>query len=94
LDGELWRPLPEWVELTGSKYAVLARHLRKADLTISLNDYRVMTGDQPGKRLGEYVRYQVNKACAMLYPGDAGKRIETEVAYVADLVDPYCVFVR
>lgn len=93
--GDIYTALPEDVVLTGCKYAITARNITEVNCEVDLNKYAVATGGKVGKPLGEYIRYRVNKACASLANTDLCLPPHyRKLAYVADLVEPYCVFLR
>lgn len=94
VDGRVWFPLHPEVSLTGCQYAVVGRHLRPVDITIDLNKYKTVSGEKIGKPLGEYIRYRVNKACAIFHPDGALPQRNVRVLYVGELISPYCVCVR
>lgn len=95
VDGKEWFLLPDNVKVKGSKYAIVCRDLRKEDVWIDLNMYRVACGKQSGVRLSEYIRYRIDKACAVYDTASfPTKNTLVKISYVADLKEPYAVFVR
>jgi hypothetical protein len=94
-DANSFAPLPEDVVLTGCKYAVVGKNIREVSWTVDLNEYEIATGPKEGKPLGEYIKYRINKGCARLrHEYKSGPPRYTQIAYIADLVEPYCVFLR
>lgn len=99
-DGIHWQPLPKGVVLTGCKYAVIGRGLRPCKMKIDINSYVIWESAQQrlwegfARTLGDYLRGQVNKACAILSPSPKKPRREVEIIYAAEITEPYCVFVR
>lgn len=94
-DKKDWRPLPEKVSIKGSKYAIVCKNLKKVNVEIDLNSYMVGVGNKKGTPLGEYIRYRVDKACAFL--NDSKKKLPektVKIVYVADIINPWAVFVR
>jgi hypothetical protein len=95
IDDSAYAPLPQDVVLTGCKYAVVGKNIMEANCEVDLNKYEIATGDKEGKPLGEYIRYRVNKGCARLRKVYANESPRfAKIAYVADMVEPYCVFLR
>jgi hypothetical protein len=94
VDKKVWFSLPSDVLLTGCQYAIVGKDLKRIDSTIDLNNYTTVLGDKIGKPLGEYIRYHVNKACAIFYPNSSLQEKIVRVAYVGELISPYCVYVR
>jgi hypothetical protein len=100
VDKVRWVPLPEGVILKGCKYAVIGKGLRRVRFLIDLNSYTVWNGGQialwgrSGKPLGEYLRGQVNKACAIFMPTSSKPPCYTQILCTAEIIEPYCVFLR
>lgn len=93
VDGSRFGKIPSGVTLIGCTVAVTCANLRTCDEQLDLNRYSVADGKRAGAPLGQYVRYQINKACALLRDGEplAPARFVNVVA-VAELVEPYCVY--
>jgi len=94
VDRKVWFSLPSEVLLTGCQYAIIGKNLRRVDITIDLNEYKTVLGEKIGKPLGEYIRYHVNKACAVFCPDSSLQQRNVRVAYIGELISPYCVYVR
>lgn len=95
-DGNSYHPLPRGVLLTGCTFSVIGKKLEQVDFTIDLNKYDIVNTKNAGRPLGEYIRYHVNKGCAVLSPSHV-EFIEprnVRVSCIAQLVPPYCVFLR
>lgn len=93
VDNKTWNKLPFGVYLWNCKFAVTATDLKKVDLYIDLNEYVVAT-DNKKRSLGDYIKYRVNKACAIFSgPSFLQPRL-VKVSYIANLVAPFCVFLR
>jgi len=95
LNGRSYYPLPKGIYLTGCTYAVIGKGLEKVHFALDLNRYKLVNGKRKGEPLGGYIRYHVNKGCATLFStaADTPKRF-VQISYVANLVTPYCVFLR
>ena len=95
-DGRTYRPLDDEVTLIGCTYAVIAKNIRQVDVVLDLNKYEMANGSHLGKPLGEFIRYQINKGCAKLYSNDIPPYDprNVRISYMADLVSPYCVFLK
>ena len=96
VDGKRWFLLPNNVKVKGSKYAIVCHNLRKEDSWLDLDMYRVACGKRKGTRLSQYIRYRIDKACAIYDDScchSVGKRV-VKITYVADLKEPYAVFIR
>ena len=96
-DGREWLPVPQGVEVRGSRYALVVKDLRYEALELDLSATRVATGNSQGRRGNEYVRGRVDKACLELTEvgrAVAGSDDVVHVDLVAELISPYAVYVR
>lgn len=93
-DGVDWLQLPAGAMVKGSKYAIVCKNLRRIDARVDLAKYQVAVGPSAGKNLSSYIRYRVDKACAAFTPELQTATHPTEITYVAELVEPYAVFLR
>ena len=93
-DKKMWQPLPKEVLLVGNEYALVGNNLRGINLTLDLSEYRSMLGEKRGKSLDEYIRYRIDKSCAVYDPNLSRTPREVTISYISELVPPYCVFVR
>jgi hypothetical protein len=94
-DGVHWDPIPPSVNVIGSRYALAIKDLREQEFELALAHTRVAIGNSAGRRGDQYVKGRVDKACLEVVDEvvpDEPKAIEIQL--VADLVDPYAVFVR
>ena len=93
-DRKNWQRLPEEVTLVGNEYALVATNLRRVGFSLDLGEYRAMLGDKPGKSLDQYIVYRIDKSCAMFDPYSKRNRREVKITLLADLIPPYCVYVK
>lgn len=63
--GQNWLTLPHGVEIRGSKYAVICKNLYPCDFSLNFENYNVAIGPSEGKKLSDYVRGRVDKACGI-----------------------------
>jgi hypothetical protein len=95
-DRQEWRTLPDYVRITGSKYALVCRNIREVDLLVNLDDYVVGIGPKIGTRASDYLRQRVDKMCAKYQPtvdkSTTSKKLQ--IQYIAEIVEPYAVFLR
>ncbi len=89
-----WNAVPHGINVLGSRYALAIANLRKEEIELPLSQTRVAVGPTTGRRGDLYVKGRVDKACLEVteHPGENDKTIEIKL--VADLVEPYAVFVR
>jgi len=101
IDGINFRPLPEGIRVTGSRYAFIITRLRLEQFDLPLSRARVAAGPSRGRLGANYVDEvggPVDKA-VLRVEGEAGEAansgIETvPISYIADLQRPYAVFLR
>jgi len=94
IDKIVWDAIPSGTRITVSKYALVIRNLHKCSFDLSLAEYKVAIGPSAGRSLSDYFRFRVDKAVA--YRTNSFKRdsIKVPISFMADLVDPYAVFLR
>ena len=93
IDRKQYQRIPAGVTLIGCTIAVTCSNLTLCDQPLDLNRYVVMNGNVATSRLGHFVRYQINKACAILEECEpALPPREVRLVATADLVDPYCIY--
>jgi hypothetical protein len=93
-DGDLWRPLPVGVSVTGSAFALVCRSLRPASFALDLARYEVAVGPSAGRSLAAHVRHRVDKACATRVRDCADPPRPVEIRLTAELVPPFAVLLR
>jgi hypothetical protein len=97
IDSEKWLPLPGGIHVKGSKHAIVCNNLQQVNEGIDFNAYEVATGNRKGVKLSNYIRYRIDKACAV-YTNTTNllsiKQQLTRISYIAELKEPYAVFLR
>lgn len=93
-DGINWAPIPEGINVLGSRYALCLRTLEEIDEELYLHDTRVAVGNSMGMPGDQYVRGRVDKACLEVanFPHDPTGQIK--ISLVAELSEPFAVFLR
>jgi hypothetical protein len=97
VDGIGWEPVPRGINVTGSRYALVIKNLRKEEFDLSLADTQVSLGNSVGKAGTRYIRGRVDKACLEVTNPATSDNIgkgPVHIGLVADIVKPYAVFVR
>lgn len=99
VDGIDWQPIPKGVKVLGSRYALLIRNLRKQEFELPLEQTRVAIGNSMGAIGSQYIAGRVDKACLEIIAEKAAPAAKPAVTPVhiglmAELVDPYAVYVR
>lgn len=97
-DGLEWTPIPDAINVLGSRYALAIAGLQPVEFALPLSQTRVAVGNSRGRRGDEYIQGRVDKAVLEVVdepPDDAGpERAAEEIGLVAELVEPFAVFVR
>ena len=93
-DKNKWGQLPPKVILVGNQYSLVGTNLRQTNFSFNLFDYSATLGGRPGKSLGKYVKYRVDKATAILKNEKSKQIRNVDILYVCELVSPYCVYVK
>jgi hypothetical protein len=94
-DGMSWESIPSGINVVGSRYALAIKELREEKFELPLAHTRVAIGNQLGRRGDLYIKGRVDKACLEIIDEPVTEEGEPiEIGLVAELVDPYAVFVR
>lgn len=101
IDGREWQQIPDAINVVGSRYALAITDLQRVEFALPLSQTRVAVGNSRGRRGDEYIQGRVDKAVLEVV-GDSldGQDVEhsarpvEEIGLVAELVDPFAVFVR
>jgi hypothetical protein len=96
-DGVTWVPVPQGINVLGSRYAMAIDELREEEFDLSLGNTRVAAGMSSGRRGDKYIAGRVDKGCLEVVEDIADARASephVRIGLVARLVDPYAVLVR
>ena len=94
-DGLNWETVPSGINVIGSRYALAIKDLREERFELPLAHTRVAIGNSLGRRGDRYIKGRVDKACLEVVDDAINDEPEPiEIGLVAELVDPYAVFVR
>lgn len=93
IDGKTYNQIPTSINVYGSKYALVFTELKKYNKYINLCDYEVGIGPSKGKKLEDYFKFRVDKACA-IYNKKSNDEKLIYVDYIAKLKYPYSVFIK
>ncbi len=94
-DGLKWDPIPKEINVRGSRYALAIKDLREEEFELPLARTRVAIGNQLGRPGDLYIQGRVDKACLEVVGEPVpDEREPVEIGLVAEIVDPYAVFVR
>lgn len=93
IDGKEYKPIPSSINVYGSKYALVFTELKEYNQYINLYDYEVGIGPSKGKKLVDYFRLRVDKACAIKSQTQNYEKL-VYVDFIAKLKYPYSVFIK
>ena len=93
VNGIEWFEIPKAISVLGSRYALCINNLRQTGSQLALGETRVAVGNSAGKPGDTYVHGRVDKACLDVVSDGSSDHI-VEIGLVADLVEPYAVFLR
>jgi len=98
VDGIKWQEIPETIEVRGSRYALMIDHLHEERFMLPLDQTRVPVGPSMGRLGSRYIQGRVDKACLEVIEApevaNQGDPREIEINLVAELRDPFAVFLR
>jgi hypothetical protein len=98
-DGTIWEPIPETINVTGSRFALVLESLEKDESMLPLSLARVAIGISKGRPASRYIQGQVDKACLEILHSqvtgeDPAADRDIKIDLVAKLKSPYAVFLR
>jgi hypothetical protein len=97
VDGINWKEIPQAINVRGSRYALVVKNLHQEDFDLALNRTKVALGTSMGAVGSKYISGRVDKACLEVTDEVSTKTGSNEVVrigLVAELVDPYAVYVK
>lgn len=95
VNGTDWKSIDDHISVLGSKFALCITNLTVCNFDIELEEYLVGVGNKKGQNLGEYIRYRVDKACAVHNENitdSRGKKVK--ITLLAEVVTPFAVFTK
>lgn len=92
INGKDWLRVPEGINVTGSKWALILDEIQPCELDINLSEFKVGIGPSTGKSASEYLRARTDKGCLIRStPKFASKAEIRRVQFKARIIDPYAV---
>jgi hypothetical protein len=90
-----WTPIPNAIEVRGSKYALVLDTFRAGEGVIDLSRYRVAAGPKAGLPATGYIRSRIDKGCLSRDEGlPRSLPLSFPIHFTARLRPPYAVLVR
>ncbi|HEX8431553.1 MAG TPA: hypothetical protein VF625_09705 [Longimicrobium sp.] len=95
-DGVHWEPVPEGVEVRGSKYALVLGEIQSGDgMEVDFGAYKVGAGPSSGRAAGDYIKGRVDKGLLDPATGEAVTGApRVPIHYAAQMAEPYAVLLR
>lgn len=96
-DGVTWEPVPDGINVLGSRYALAISDLQPDDFDLPLGHTRVAMGLSAGRRGDRYISGRVDKGVLEVSDGSsvvAEGEPTVHIGLVARMVDPFAVLVR
>ncbi|MCU7492874.1 MAG: hypothetical protein HF312_18855 [Ignavibacteria bacterium] len=102
IDGVNWSPIPEEINVTGSRYAIVLDEIQPMNLTVDLNHYDIGIGPSRGKTASEYLRARTDKGCLVRNEKKDTEKMDEDdargtirkVDFAAKIKEPYAVLLR
>ena len=94
IDGVDWRPVPEKINVYGSRYALCIKSLEEVETKLMLSETEVALGNSKGRPGNEYVKGRVDKACLEFAHTSADDSEPIDIGLVANIVKPFAVFLK
>jgi hypothetical protein len=97
VDGVTWEKIHPKINVLGSRYALVIKNLRVEEFDLPLSRTKVALGNSMGSSGSRYITGRVDKACLELTADIAGTEQpepKVRIGLVADIVEPYAVYVR
>lgn len=96
-DGAVWRPLPDGIRVSGSRYALILGEIQPTDLEVQLEQYVIGIGHSRGKSAADYLQGRIDKGCLLRSTEPAPTSTESvrrTLKLSAELIEPYAVLLR
>lgn len=99
VDGIHWQEVPEAINVLGSRFALAIKDLHEEKFVLPLDKTRVAVGNSKGTFGHNYIAGRVDKACLDIsdqvdIPSAPEEEINIQISLVAELCDPYAVFLK
>ena len=97
-DGIEWAPIPEKINVRGSRYALKIDELKEREFELPLSHTKVAIGNSVGRRGDRYVKGRVDKGCLEVVEDFAHHEDDepppVHIGLVAHMIEPYAVLLR
>lgn len=97
-DGVNWQPIPQGIEVRGSRFALVLDELRMEEFDLDLGELEVGIGPNRGRKADNYLVGQADKGCFLYKPRELevpeGERVVKPIGLVARVKAPHAVLLR
>src|SRR5438093_6490755 len=62
-DSVRWQPIPDGINVIGSRYALVLDEIRPGELEVPFQDFVVAIGKSRGRNASDYIAGRVDKGC-------------------------------
>ena len=93
-DGIVWKPIPDGINVLGSRYALVLDEIKPGALDINIDNYEVGIGPSRGKSASNYIKGRIDKACLTRSSKTIGQDTPKKIELYAKLLEPYAVMLR
>ena len=95
VNGTDWESIDKSISVLGSKFALCITNLTLCNFDIALEEYSVGIGNKKGQNLDEYIRFRVDKACA-IHNGNVieSSAKKVKITLLAEVITPFAVFTK
>lgn len=98
-DGVHWQKVPDAINVLGSRFALAIKDLHQEQFILPLDKTIVAVGNSKGRLGNKYIAGRVDKACLDFseqidIPSEPGEATDIRISLVAELCDPYAVFLK
>lgn len=99
VDGFTYQDIPKSINVLGSRFALAIKNLHAEELILPLEKSKVAVGNSTGVSGSKYIAGRVDKACLELWgdletPSEPEDSKNIEISLVAELCEPYAVFLK
>lgn len=94
-----WQPVPNAINVLGSRFALAIKDLHVEKFILPLDKTKVAVGKSAGRLGNKYIAGRVDKACLDItdqigIKSEEGESTEIQISLVAELCEPYAVFLK
>lgn len=95
IDGVNWENIPDGINVTGSRYALILDEIKPGDFDLDMNKYSVGIGPNRDKIAAEYLQGRTDKACLIPNHNNAiSEPALRKVDFIAQLKMPFAAMLR